>query len=213
MREGNSFSKALRGASRDRPIRKQLKRREVPGGVRFITFSCERRLPLLGTPQARNIFARCLRDGRERLGFSLLAWVAMPEHVHLLMIPPDDEPLAPVLKSLKLWMQQRILRVLRRSADPLSIEIVRADGSPRIWQKGGGFDRNVRNANELVREVRYTHLNPVERGLVVAPCDWQWSSARWWMARHRGETPDDGDVPCDWPPGDASRWAKWSGVD
>jgi putative transposase len=188
-----------------------MKRREVPGGVRFITFSCEHRLPLLGTPEARDIFARSLREGRERLGFKLLAWVAMPEHAHLLMIPQDGETLGPALKSLKLSVQHRILRFLRLSGDPLALELIRDDGVPRFWQKGGGFDRNVRSVREMQKEIRYTHRNPVARELVGAPCQWKWSSARWWTARQRGEGQRAGDVPCDWPPGDPRAWAIWQG--
>ncbi|MBY0312034.1 MAG: transposase [Phycisphaerales bacterium] len=198
-------------AGRDHPIRKRMRRREVPGGVRFITFSCERRLPLLGTSQARDIFATCLREGRERLDFKLLAWVAMPEHVHLLVVPPEGLPLGSCLKSIKLSMQQRIVRFLRLSSDPLALEIIRGDGVPRFWQKGGGFDRNVRSVAELQREVRYTHRSPVARGLVAEPCDWRWSSARWWTARQRGEPTGAEDVPCDWPPGEPREWAMWQG--
>ncbi|MBX3323872.1 MAG: transposase [Phycisphaeraceae bacterium] len=188
-----------------------MTRREVPGGVRFITFSCERRLPLLGSPDARDLFARSLREARDRLSFKLLAWVAMPEHTHLLLIPPDGSPLAPVLKSLKLSIQQRVLRFLRHSGDPLASEIVRADGATRFWQKGGGFDRNVREQTELNKAIRYTHHNPVARGLVAAPLDWRWSSARWWFARQRSHEQDPADVPCDWPPGDPRAWAMWEG--
>ncbi|MBX3404607.1 MAG: transposase [Phycisphaeraceae bacterium] len=191
------------------PIRKRMKRCEVPGGVRFITFSCEHRLPLLGTPESCDLFARSLREGREKLGFRLLAWVAMPEHVHLLMIPPEGCTLAPVLKSIKLSMQQRIVRVLRLSGDPLALRLIRADGSTRFWQKGGGFDRNVRSDTELCKEIRYIHRNPVARGLVAAPDEWRWSSARWWSARHRGIEQDAHDVPCDWPPGDPRAWVMW----
>lgn len=206
----SSAKPAATGAS-VHPVRKRMIRREVPGGVRFITFSCERRLPLLGVPEARNLFARSLLEGRDRLGFRLLAWVAMPEHAHLLLIPPEGRPLAPVLKSLKLSMQQRVLRFLRQSGDPLASEIVRADGAPRFWQKGGGFDRNVRSESELQKEVRYTHRNPMARALVAAPLEWRWSSVRWWTARQRGVEQDAGDVPCDWPPGDPGAWAVWEG--
>jgi len=135
----------------------------------------------------------------------------MPEHAHLLLIPPEGSPLAPVLKSLKLSIQQRVLRLLRESGDPLASDIVRADGTSRFWLKGGGFDRNVRNEAELHKAIRYIHRNPVSRALVATPLGWRWSSARWWTARHRGAQQDPSDVPCDWPPGDPRAWAMWQG--
>ncbi len=35
---------------------------------------------------------------------------------------------------------------------------------PRFAEKGGGFDRNVRDEFEFAREVNYIHRNPVQRG-------------------------------------------------
>ena len=69
------------------PVRKRLRRREVYLQPRFITFSCFRRLKFLGHPAIADQFAACLERARRRHGFRLIAWVAMPEHVHLLLIP------------------------------------------------------------------------------------------------------------------------------
>jgi hypothetical protein len=79
------------------------------------------------------------------------------------------------------------------------------DGAVRFWQKGGGFDRNVRDMEEFCREVRYVHRNPVTRGLVERPEDWKWSSVRWWMGMREGE------VERDPPPGDPKPWERWLG--
>lgn len=78
-------------------------------------------------------------------------------------------------------------------------------GSPRFWQKGGGFDRNVRDVAEFCKEVRYIHQNPVQRGLAPRPEDWEFSSVRWWMGQREAE------VPCDVPPGPAEAWSNWKG--
>jgi putative transposase len=188
-----------------------MRRREHHGDIRFITFSCERRLPLLGSPDARDIFVRSLREVRTRSGMELFAWVAMPEHVHLLVRPPEGLALALILKSLKLSATQRLLRFLTVARDPLAREILRPDGSPRVWQKGGGFDRNVRSDAEFQREVRYTHRNPVTTNLITSPEKWRWSSAHWWTARQQEREQDPADVPCDWPPGDPRSWAMWLG--
>ena len=65
-----------------------MRRAEVEGSgeVRFLTFSCYRRLPLLGHPGIRDRFAEQLaRVTGEGTGVELLAWVVMPEHVHLVV--------------------------------------------------------------------------------------------------------------------------------
>jgi hypothetical protein len=88
---------------------------------------------------------------------------------------------------------------------PILTRIADATGRPRFWQKGGGFDRNVRSEAEFAREVRYIHRNPVERGLVKTPPEWPWSSVRWWMGLREGE------VECDPPAGPPGSWDRWKG--
>ena len=65
-----------------------LKRYYGRGDLHFITFSCYRRLPLLDTQRARNLFVRELARVRKEYGFLLPGYVVMPEHVHLLMSEP-----------------------------------------------------------------------------------------------------------------------------
>ena len=69
---------------------KKLKRYNGHGDLHFITFSCYRRLALLGTARARNAFVRALEEVRSRYCFILAGYVVMPEHVHLLMGEPQD---------------------------------------------------------------------------------------------------------------------------
>ncbi|MBS0191502.1 MAG: transposase [Phycisphaerales bacterium] len=176
-----------------KPHRKKLHRREH--GTRFITFSCFRRLPLLGKAGARNIFVESLYEAREQFGFALYAWVIMPEHVHILMHTRSKAPMATILKSIKLKTSIRILTRWKELRAPILLKILGPTGSPRFWQPGGGFDRNVRDNDEFMRELRYVHRNPVKRGLVEKPEWWEWSSCRWWMGI-RGP----GIRPCDPPP-------------
>lgn len=176
------------------PHRKRMKRREAPGGVRFITFSCQRRLPVLAARGIADLFVCCLDDARRRIPMDLLAWVVMPEHVHLMVRGRiGGPPVGLFLRSLKTAVSKRAIPALRAAGDPLLAAIDRR-GVPRLWQPGGGFDRNVRDADEFVREVRYIHMNPVERGLVDRPEQWRWSSVRWWMGLRGGE------LACDEPP-------------
>lgn len=182
-----------------------MKRREVPEGIRFITFSCERRLPLLGHPGIRDVFVAAMAEAKLRFRFDLFAWVVMPEHVHILIRPRDGIPASRLLNFVKKSVAQRVITRWKRLKAPVLTAIVRDDESPRFWQKGGGFDRNVREAAEFAKEVRYIHRNPVERGLVANPEDWQWSSVRWWMGMR------DGELECDSPPGKAGFWESWNG--
>lgn len=182
-----------------------MKRRDVPGGVRFITFACYHRVLLLGNPPARDTFVRAMAEARGKFRLEIFAWVVMPDHAHLLLRPPPDTPLAPVLKSMKLAVSMRLVATMKRAADPMLAQIIQPNGCPRVWQPGGSFDRNTRDRAEFTKSVQYIHRNPVKRSLVERPEDWQWSSVRWWMGRREGE------IPCDPPPGGTVAWQHWCG--
>ncbi len=115
---------------------KKLKRYYGRGDLHFLTFSCYRRLPLLRTIRARNVFVRALGKIRERHKFLLVGYVVMPEHVHLLISEPPRVTPSVVLKALK----QRVSRDLRKSKRRVSVAQLRlpfmsaGGGLPRFWQ-------------------------------------------------------------------------------
>jgi len=80
---------------------KNLKRYYGRGDLHFLTFSCYRRLPGLGTAKTRNEFLLALDEVRTKYGFALVGYVVMPEHVHLLLSEPERSNLAVALQMLK----------------------------------------------------------------------------------------------------------------
>ena len=163
----------------DRP-RKTRRRIERPNDARYLTFSCYARRPLLGEADARDAVADQLMLARSRLGFRLLAWVLMPEHVHLLVVPPAGSEIPQVLMAIKRPVAAQVLARWRASDDPRLALAAMPDGSQRFWQAGGGYDRNIVDGDELPEKVRYIHENPVRRGFADRPEEWAWSSARAW---------------------------------
>jgi hypothetical protein len=65
-------------------MKHRLERPYGLGHLHFITFSCYRRLPLLGSAQARNVFVQILGEVRDEFGFALVGFLVMPEHVQRL---------------------------------------------------------------------------------------------------------------------------------
>ncbi len=118
-----------------------------------------------------------------RHGFHLWAFVIMPEHVHLLIVPmPADSEVGLIVKSIKQSVTRRALLALKdkgREA-PGSMIDVRPNGQRivRFWQRGGGHDRNLWNPKHIHEAIDYIHMNPVQRGLCKKPTAWEWSSAR-----------------------------------
>ena len=76
---------------------KLMKRWEEPGDVRFLTFSCYDRLPLFGNDAIKDLFVEHLARVTAPPTIRLIAWVVMPEHIHLIVQPlPEDAPPVPL---------------------------------------------------------------------------------------------------------------------
>jgi putative transposase len=139
-----------------------LKRYQQAGDLHFITFSCYQRELLLGSPSARRVFELTLERVRVWYGFCVMGYVVMPEHVHLLVSEPDRSTLAVALQMLK---QIRAHELRQFSQD-------------RTCWLARYYDFNVWTERKRIEKLRYIHRNPVVRGLVIKPEDWEWSSFR-----------------------------------
>ena len=107
-----------------------LKRYQQAGELHFLTFSCYRRLALLGSPQARRIFQQTLERVRRWYDLGVFGYVVMPEHVHLLVSEPERGSLAAAIQMLKQIVAQKLSPTL----------------SPKTGDKGGApqFKRRPR---------------------------------------------------------------------
>jgi type I restriction enzyme R subunit/putative DNA methylase len=98
--------------------------------------------------------------------YRLLAWVVMPNHVHVLFQTFPDILMDEVVNSWKKFSATRILQDNPQLPHPL-------------WQREF-WDRYTRNTRHFRKTVDYIHQNPVKAGLVKQAGDWPWSTARCW---------------------------------
>lgn len=153
-----------------------------PGHVHFLTFSCYKKLQILTDDLIRQWLCAAISDAREVERFDLWAFVIMPDHVHLLLRPREESYSIPaILRRIKEPLAHRVVRLWQESA-PYKLDRVRAKfGSRyvhRIWQPGGGFDKNLTETDAIAKAIEYIEYNPVRRGLVAEPTEWKWSSAQ-----------------------------------
>ncbi len=146
------------------------------GHLHFITFTCYRRLPLLRSIRARNAFVQILGEMRDRYGFSLVGYVVMTEHIHLLIGEPAKGTPSTVIQVLKQRVSRRLRRKRRTPAGQLNLLFASDDDSlPRFWQRRF-YDFNVWSLKKRVEKLHYMYVNPLKRKLVDHPRDWPWSS-------------------------------------
>ena len=121
--------------------RKTVKHYHEPGDCHELTFSCYRRMPLLTNDPWRKLLARQIDTANERHAFRLVAFVFMPEHLHLLVYPVGESEVSDLLKAIKKPFSFRIKGLLKEQNSPLlnRLTIRERPGkmSFRYWQEGG----------------------------------------------------------------------------
>ena len=102
------------------------------------------------------MLAEALLFYHKRNAYVLLAYCIMPNHVHLVVMLPDEAPpLARTLQQLKSFAARHINKL--------------RDTEGRIWQPES-YDHRIRNPRELQNVLAYVLNNPVKAGLVE---EWQ----------------------------------------
>jgi REP element-mobilizing transposase RayT len=110
---------------------------------------------------AEGVAACILRGASELNQYAVLAYVVMPNHVHLLIEP--RVPLERITRGIKGVSAQEGNRLLGRTG-------------LAFWQ-GESFDHWVRTPAEGAKICRYIEENPVKAGLAGSAEAWPWSSA------------------------------------
>ena len=103
-------------------------------------------------------------DGKR---YRLIAWVVMPNHVHVMIEIFVGWSLDKILHSWKSYTATEANKILQRKG--------------KFWFREY-FDRYIRDERHFVNAVRYIHENSVQAGLVDKAEDWEFSSARLWAA-------------------------------
>ena len=124
---------------------------QMGGSTYFVTFRTRNiELP----PAARKlVLEACLYFENKR--YHLWSAVVMPDHVHLLLTPIEEEKgewysLSEILHSIKSFTAKKINKILNKEGN--------------IWQDES-FDRIVRDEKEFLEKWEYIRNNPVKKGL------------------------------------------------
>ena len=135
----------------------------------------------------RRRLARCIDAAGEETSILLIAFVFMPEHIHLLVYPTLPEPdIDFYLARIKQPFSVEIREILESSGPDLlkQLTVQERPGTFcfRFWQEGAGFDRNLWSPKAITASIDYIHNNPVKRNFGKRAVDWKWSSARYYLA-------------------------------
>jgi putative transposase len=177
------------------PHRKTIKHYDDHSQPRELTFSCIHHRPLLSNPTWCRWLSRSIDQASGRHGFDLAAFVYMPDHVHLVVVPTQAAILVKrLLFAIKRPFSFRVKQDLEQT-DPALLGSLTVQTGPdaglfHFWQQGPGYDRNILSKEAFLKAVEYIHNNPVRRELCERPEQWKWSSWKHWQEVGQDTDPD-----------------------
>jgi len=140
----------------------RLPRVVVPGVTHHVTQRGNRRQTVFFGDGDYRAYLSLLTEHTRKAGVAVWAWCLMPNHVHLVLVPPSPDALRAALSDA----HRRYSRLVN----------FRAGWRGYLWQ--GRFASCPMDDAHTLAAARYIELNPVRAGLARRPEDWRWSSAR-----------------------------------
>lgn len=144
----------------------RLARLVVPGLPHHVTQRGNRREKTFLEESDYALYLDLLCESSARARTEVWAYCLMPNHVHIILVPSDEDGLRRTFADLH-----------RRYTGFIN---ARARTTGHLWQ--GRFGSVVMDETHLKNAVRYVTLNPVRARLVGRAQDWRWSSARAYLA-------------------------------
>lgn len=130
----------------------------------FLTFNSYKRRKLLIYETIPKLLLNSIEFLIKRLKLEMIAYVILPEHMHLLLKCEQSKLISNFLRRFKTYTSKKIKKIH-------NVNYV------NIWQPGT-YDHVINDEDDYWNHIDYIHFNPVKHGLVKRPEDWEWSSFR-----------------------------------
>ena len=147
----------------------RLARVVVPGTPHHLTQRGNRRMKAFFGDDDYRAYLSLLADWCTRHGVRIWAYCLMPNHSHLILVPPSEDAL-----------RRAVGEAHRRYTRRINF---RQGWRGHLWQ--GRFGSFAMDKPYLLAATAYLERNPVKAGLVKRAEDWAWSSAGVHVDRRR----------------------------
>jgi putative transposase len=170
----------------------RLARVVVPGMPHHVTQRGNRRQRVFFSADDYRAYLDLMSEWSQHYGLRTWAYCLMPNHVHLIVVPPSQDALCRGLGEAHRRYTRRIN--------------FREGWRGHLWQ--GRFASFVMDEPYLLSATRYVERNPVRAGLARRPEDWPYCSAAAHVAG-RGDDLAEVDWLADLIAGWARAWGQW----
>lgn len=134
-------------------------RYSLPNSCYYITTSTYDRRRILANEKVCKILFDSLYFLEEKGRIKAICGIVMPDHIHVVFQLMEGQNLSKVMKDFKSFTSHKINKLLNRKGF--------------VWQEQY-YDHNIRSYENLEKIVQYCHENPVRKGLVDKPEDWEY---------------------------------------
>ncbi len=141
-----------------------------PGQIVFITQIVKDRKPIFNNRGMFDLLIETLTNVKVLYPFTMLAYVFLPDHFHILIRPTGQGNFSQVMHSLKSNFTRAYKQKIKQTS-----EII-------FWQKRF-WDHVIRDEQDLENHIHYIHYNPVKHGYVEDMKAWKFSSFQEWQKR------------------------------
>ena len=147
----------------------------------YLTSVAHNRLPVFQSNKLKEVVCGALNEARDSAGILILAYVIMPDHIHLIT---GGRSISESLRFTNGITAKRVIDYLKEQNFESSLAKLRIQVRERK-HKHSLFQRHpnafeIFGEDTMMQKVNYVHLNPVRAGLVEHADDYLYSSARQW---------------------------------
>jgi len=138
----------------------------MDGAWYFVTASTVGGEHILATHDHLNLWVNVLKELVLKFNVKLIAWVALPNHYHLLFMPDAAGKLGDFIKRLN-------------GSTSRNLNLLDGRQGRAVWYSY--WDRCMRSESDFWTRFNYIHYNPVKHGYANNPEDWEFSSYRFYL--------------------------------
>ncbi|MEW6125423.1 MAG: transposase [Acidobacteriota bacterium] len=168
----------------------------------YITVVTNNRVKVFHNPRACQFLIDAINNAREKYPFKLIGYVVMPDHLHMIANPLEQN-IEAVLKQIKGIAAHDIIAWLRAEGHERSLEKLKLHNPKKrahqyaLWLKKF-FPVELWSAKFVQQKLQYMHNNPVRAGFCKHPAEWMWSSYRAYFPHELGSVPLENDWQAYW---------------
>jgi putative transposase len=148
-------------------------------GTYFVTSTIVDWIKIFSLKDFPEIIIDEIKFRREKKQLEIYGYVVMPDHIHMII---SSENVPKVMRSFKSYTSKKILEKLKETNKKTILNKLRISkpdyknqSEYQVWQEG--FQpKMILGISEYRQKMNYIHYNPVVRGLVESPDEWQYSS-------------------------------------